>query len=180
MLTNSYQAGAALDATTANASPEAFSLILLKSRGQGPFFLQKRERSNEIEYAGRICLFGGRIENSETPEGCAVRELAEETGLDLSVDQLEMLARVESQNEAGARNFGHIYVVEDLDLKALKKLAVKGGEPVFLTSREIDRRHNALTPITRFALGAYEDLTQKRSLMGVSKKRSGILGFAGI
>ncbi|MEO0397921.1 MAG: NUDIX domain-containing protein [Pseudomonadota bacterium] len=161
MLTHSYQAQAPIDLQV-DERPQGYSLVLLKSRGEGPFLVQQREKGPDVDYEGRIGLFGGRIESNETPEGCALREVLEETGLKLEMGDLTMLARIESETDAGVRNFGHLYVAENLDIKELRRLKIKEGKGLFLKRRELGRRHEAMTAITLFAVSAYDDLVKAR------------------
>jgi 8-oxo-dGTP diphosphatase len=61
---------------------------------------------------GRWSLPGGRVEPGETPAAAAVREVREETGLDVVVDTL--VGRVERAGPAGAT-----YVIDDFACTAL-------------------------------------------------------------
>lgn len=49
--------------------------VLLVKRGKEPFF-------------GEWAIPGGRIENQESAEQCAIREMKEETGLDIEIGKL--------------------------------------------------------------------------------------------
>lgn len=53
--------------------------------------LQLRDDIPDIHYPGMITTFGGGAERHETPLECALRELAEETGLRPRAEALELL-----------------------------------------------------------------------------------------
>ena len=178
MLTQSYQANEPLGVLDPEFRPQGYSLVLLKSKGEGPFLVQQREKGPDVEYEGRIALFGGRMESKETPEGCALREVFEETGLQLHKDDLVMLARIESETETGERNFGHLYVAENLDIKALRRLKIKEGKGLFLKRKELGRRHEAMTAITLFAVSAYDDLIKARAGDGPKARFGDLFAFA--
>ncbi len=60
-------------------------------RPDGKILLQKRDWKKGIRYPGRWAIPGGRREEGETTVDCAVREIAEETGLVVGSDDLEAL-----------------------------------------------------------------------------------------
>jgi tryptophan synthase alpha chain len=89
--------------------------------GRGHVLLQQRDDRPDLAYAGRWTLFGGQVEEGETPEDCIRREIKEELDLDLSVEYwttVECLARTTAQTIV----FNHLYVaqmarpIEDLTL----------------------------------------------------------------
>ncbi len=141
-----------------------YSTVLLKCQGEGPFLIQERRREQGVDYAGRYAMFGGRQQGGESPEGCAVREVLEETGLHLDVNQLIKLGRIEGDNEMGQTTFGHLFLAEDLDFPTLQDLEIKDGKGVFLKRSDLARFYPRVTSITLFALGAYEDLMYSRRL----------------
>ena len=60
----------------------------------------------------RFMLPGGKIEPGEAPEDCAIREAAEELGVTLDPERLDLLGVWEASaaNEPGHSVRGHIYV----------------------------------------------------------------------
>lgn len=60
----------------------------------------------------RFMLPGGKIEPAEEPAACAIREAAEELGVTLDQDRLDLLGVWEAPaaNEPDHRVHGHIYV----------------------------------------------------------------------
>ncbi len=150
------------DARAPESAVEHYSTVLIKAQGEGPFLLQERTRGKGVQYPGRFSMFGGRREGQETAEGCAVREVLEETGLELNAVDLTLLARVESQNERGALTAGHLFLSEGLPFDILKDLDIKDGGGVFLKRNEVPRQWARLTSITHFAIGAFEELERLR------------------
>ncbi|MDB5258990.1 MAG: hypothetical protein JWO73_198 [Candidatus Taylorbacteria bacterium] len=65
-------------------------------------------------------LPGGRSEASETPEKCAAREVAEETGLEIDIDNLVVI----EQQDRGT----HVLTIFRIDLASLKGLKGVGDE----------------------------------------------------
>jgi ADP-ribose pyrophosphatase YjhB (NUDIX family) len=67
--------------------------------------------------AGTWGLPGGHLEHDETPEGAAVRELAEETGLRADPDDLVLLDTVTAEPFDGKRivSIGYVVRAEDVD-----------------------------------------------------------------
>ncbi|MBI4122968.1 MAG: NUDIX domain-containing protein [Parcubacteria group bacterium] len=60
-------------------------------RPDGKILLQKRDWKRGIWYPGRWVIPGGAREEGETPAECAVREIAEETGVRVSISDLQKL-----------------------------------------------------------------------------------------
>ena len=151
-----------LGARAAAGAREHFAAVLIKARRGGPFLVQERGAGEGALYARRFGLFGGRRESNESPEGCAVREVLEETGLELTADELVPLGRLESENEAGAPTFGHLFLAEDIEEGRLSGLEIRQGKGVLLRRGRLARHYARLTPVAAFALGAYEDLARAR------------------
>jgi 8-oxo-dGTP diphosphatase len=60
------------------------SVAVLIYDGVGTYLLQHRDERSDIVYPGKIGLFGGKIEDGESPEQGAVREIREELCIDIS------------------------------------------------------------------------------------------------
>ena len=66
----------------------AVVLAVLPDTERGPCFILTRRASGLRNHAGQWALPGGRLDEGETPEEAALRELREEVGLDLPPDAL--------------------------------------------------------------------------------------------
>ncbi|BGP22826.1 hypothetical protein JCM10295v2_001717 [Rhodotorula toruloides] len=85
--------------------------FLLNSRGE--FVVGVRKGSHG---AGCLQLPGGHLEFGETPEACAVREVAEETGLAIRADNVRFLTATNDVFEADKKHYITLFVacrVED-------------------------------------------------------------------
>lgn len=60
----------------------------------GRFLLHHRDDRPDVVYPGHWAGFGGAVEPGETPEDALVRELFEETGLELSPGEAHVVAEV--------------------------------------------------------------------------------------
>ena len=83
------------------------SVMLVNRRGH--VLLQQRDDRPDLAYAGHWTLFGGQVEDGETPEECIRRELKEELDLDLSVEYwttVECAARTTAETVV----HNHLYV----------------------------------------------------------------------
>ena len=63
-------------------------------RRDGTYLMQRRPNSKTVGAAGLIGLFGGTIEQGETPIEAVCRELGEETSLELSPEDFSYLGHV--------------------------------------------------------------------------------------
>ena len=81
--------------------------------------LQLRDDKPDIHYPGMITAFGGAAEPSETPEECALRELAEETGLQARAEELQRLGVVSKVDFRGHATASVFFLLLDVDPEAL-------------------------------------------------------------
>lgn len=147
------------------AHAELYSVVLMKERGNGAFLVQKRAKGEGIVYPGRLGLFGGRQEPGETPEICALREIKEETGIDLDPANISLLARLLAHDEFGNLSFGHIYFAEDLSrqqVEAALRFKTPEGQVLLLRRSDIGARWRQLTSITSYAFMSFFDFEEAR------------------
>lgn len=159
------------------AHAEQYSVVLLKERGRGGFLVQRRARARGVVYAGRLGLFGGRQEAGETPEACAIREVAEECGIELRARDLTPLAQLLAHDEFGNLSFGHIYLTEDIErdqTRAALRHRCKEGAVVVLRPEEVGGRWRELTSVTSYSFKAFGDLERARE-----PEERGLAGFVG-
>jgi len=67
----------------AELRPAAVALVIVANETGAPCFVLTRRASRMRAHKGQWALPGGRIDEGESPEGAARRELREEVGLDL-------------------------------------------------------------------------------------------------
>lgn len=83
------------------------SVMLINRRGH--VLLQQRDDRPDLAYAGYWTLFGGQVEDGETPEECIRREIREELDLDLAVEYwttVECPARTTAETVV----YNHLYI----------------------------------------------------------------------
>src|SRR3954468_22760792 len=95
--------------------------------------LQLRDNKPGINYPGMIGAFGGSADHGETPADCALRELAEETGLQASAGDLHRLGAVSMIDPQGNPRASVFFLLRDVDPDAL---AVTEGSAILLSFAE--------------------------------------------
>ncbi len=81
--------------------------------------LQLRDDKPDIENPGRITSFGGSAEPGETPVECALRELAEETGIRAKPADLLRLGTSSKPNLRGHPTALVFFLLREVDPAAL-------------------------------------------------------------
>lgn len=94
--------------------PKGIPSVLLIERGHAP-------------YAGHLALPGGYVENDETFQQAAVRELAEETGVTVNPDRLHRVGIYDAPDRDPR---GRVVSVAYLAIVADRPLAVGGDDAV--------------------------------------------------
>jgi len=140
------------------------------ARGVAPILLQRRDNESE-PVRGRIELPGGRWRSGESPALCAVREVAEETGV--TVSGVEGVVVADGEGDGSLVVVNPLVVVAGIDgrLPAVHVVltAVGAGSPVpesGLTTdvrwwsledvqRAVESDPNGFIPSSRAALVAY-------------------------
>ena len=90
------------------------AVILISSKGE--LVLQLRDDNPNIVDPGKLSLFAGRIEDDETPEVAASRELFEETTL----KRMDLKFYKEFHKEAGrhgAKGTCYVYILKGVDVR---------------------------------------------------------------
>ena len=128
----------------------------LVERGDS-YLLQLRPQNRRIGAAGLIGCFGGKIEQGETPQHAAWRELAEETTINVSEQDYVELGEV---NVISDNNFqtikvkGHLYKVT-IDPSISIEAKPGHGEVVSIQKDDIPARLDEMTPGTRASFEQY-------------------------
>jgi 8-oxo-dGTP diphosphatase len=117
-------------------------------RKDGKYMLLKR--SPEKKYAPNfIHPFGGKLDKDENPFRGAVREVKEETGIDIKNLKLEAVVFEIKPDNTKPENWIIFYFSSDYDKGELKK--TEEGKIVFLTVKEL--RNASLFPSTKKIIG---------------------------
>ena len=106
---------------------------------QGRFLLLKR--ADHCVYGGTWCSPGGKIEPNESKESAVQRELMEETGITLNVDQFEFLKTVFIRDEQFEYSF-HIFRIDFQDQRP----------SIVLNEEHVDYKWLELSEIWEFPL----------------------------
>ena len=96
--------------------------------------LQLRDNIPEIACPGMITPFAGAAEQGETPIDCALRELAEETGLEPRPEDLRPLGMTSGRDIKGRPLACAYFLLTDVDPEGL---VVTEGRPIILPVAEI-------------------------------------------
>lgn len=94
----------------------------------GLLALQLRDDRPDIENPGMITAFGGLAEPGESAIAAAARELGEELGLAVSLDQLQPLLVLENRRGDGGAIRCELFVLEVSDVGALHALEGQRAE----------------------------------------------------
>ena len=117
----------------------------------GRLLLQLRDDVPNILYPGKVGLFGGHREGSETFLECVVREIHEELSYYLPPERFEpLVSRVGPDSEVpGGTVRAEFFVVRGVPVD---KLNVTEGSLKIVLVDELDQITDVLTPSARFAL----------------------------
>lgn len=80
---------------------------------------------------GSLCIPGGHVEDNETPRQAAIRELKEELGVSISVDDLEFLC-VAARDKDPDAYVAYEFILKDKDLDYLNCEPDKCAELVWI------------------------------------------------
>jgi 8-oxo-dGTP pyrophosphatase MutT (NUDIX family) len=117
---------------------------------QGRFLLQQRDNAPKILYPGRVGLFGGHREGSESFIQCVVREINEEISYYIPPGRFRYLATYDGvlhRNRATAR--GAIFVADGIPADSL---VVTEGSLLIVPKAQLAEIEHKLSPSARFAL----------------------------
>jgi 8-oxo-dGTP pyrophosphatase MutT (NUDIX family) len=124
--------------------------IVMALIGQGDnYVLQRRDINPNIGAAGLVGCFGGKIEEGETPQEAAAREISEETNLRPKPEDLSFIGEV---NVASDRNGQPIQVnsqVFRLTVDPSAEIVAADGERVLYAKDNAGSHLSEMTPATR-------------------------------
>jgi 8-oxo-dGTP pyrophosphatase MutT (NUDIX family) len=101
--------------------------------GDGRLILQLRDDIPTIDNPGMITPFAGGAEPGETPTTCALRELAEETGLHADPECLRFLGEASRVDRLGRTTACVYFLLQGVDPAALR---VTEGRAIVMTLRD--------------------------------------------
>jgi 8-oxo-dGTP diphosphatase len=99
----------------------------------GRLVLQLRDDKPDIHYPGMITAFGGGAEQGETPVECALRELAEETGIEARTEDLRRLGAVSKVDFRGHPTAAVFFLLRGVDPD---RLVITEGAAIVLSFAE--------------------------------------------
>ena len=120
----------------------------------GRFLLQQREDVPGILFPGKIGLFGGHREGSESFLQCVVREVREEISYFVSPERFEHMESfrgADSEIEGGTIR-GECYVVRDVPVDAI---TVAEGSLFIAAPEDMPMLMQRLTPSAQAAIGLF-------------------------
>jgi 8-oxo-dGTP pyrophosphatase MutT (NUDIX family) len=121
----------------------AASVVMVTRDGR--LILQLRDNIPDIDNPGMITAFGGAAERGETPVECALRELAEETGLRADAAALRLLGAATKRDFRGNNTACVFYELRDVDPVSL---AITEGTAIVLSLQQA-AADASLTPLCR-------------------------------
>jgi len=130
----------------------AASVVLLLARDRR-MVLQLRDDKPDIDNPGMITGFGGGAERHETPIACALRELAEETGIQARAEDLQRLGTASKVDIRGNPTALVFFLLRGIDPDAL---VVTEGTAITLSFREIAADPRLTESCRRFCMALAE------------------------
>lgn len=126
----------------------AGALLIEKS---GKVILQKRDIKPNIVNSGKITLFGGSVEDSETTEDCLKREIKEE--IDVNIINFDYFGLYEKKQVVHGEDCDcYVYLVRDIDTERIK---VNEGQGYVLVSANDNYLTKEYSLITQSVLNDY-------------------------
>ena len=136
----------------------AVAVIIFNDKGH--VLLQLGDDKPGIFFPNHWGFFGGAVDQNETPEACAQREIAEETGLSLDVSRLHQLPSVGLGFKLNSPLIWRFFFFAEVDKNEANSLQIHEGQKGrFFEPNDCLKIPN-FTPYDRFALWAF--LNQNR------------------
>jgi 8-oxo-dGTP pyrophosphatase MutT (NUDIX family) len=128
---------------------EGTSALLVSTDGR--LLMQLRDDLPHISDPGKISLFGGRREGTETFLECVVREIHEEIGYYLPPERFELIGRYSGPDHSTPNGTlrGEVFLARDVPVD---ELTVTEGSLVIVAMNELDGIGGMLAAPAAFAL----------------------------
>ncbi len=133
-----------------NYDTEAAGVILIDPEGN--VIAQLRDNKPTINEPGLASFFGGAMELGESPLQGALRELREETNLDLAPNDLQpFTSGVVLRTVDGQRELRHIFIAKNINPNGL---TVYEGQGIYIVK---DRNDPLITPTMKATFDKWFD-----------------------
>lgn len=101
------------------------SIVLVNPKGL--LIFQKRDNKPSIRYPGMITVWGGAVEDQETPLQAALREIKEETNLAPSLKDFEFIGEYPRKYKINELSvICYIYILRNIDETSLQVFEGQG------------------------------------------------------
>lgn len=122
--------------------------------------MQHNNDNPDINDAGKIDLFGGPIKAGETPIGGAVRELKEETGLEIHPSDLEFFDTYYKEASVHGQDAEvHVFILAGVNED---RVYVYGGQSLWVVRRGDDLNAINFSVLAREVVDGYLKRKKKR------------------
>ena len=122
-----------------------------RSRFAPRLLLQLRDDNPEIQNPGKIRLFGGAREGSESFLDCIVREIHEELGYYLPPQRFELIFRWAGPGNIWLGSAAHVELFLARDVP-VERLAVREGSLTIVAVDELQQLRETLAPAAEYAI----------------------------
>jgi 8-oxo-dGTP pyrophosphatase MutT (NUDIX family) len=133
---------------------EIAAAILIVTDGR--VLLQRRDDKPNILQPGKVGMFGGHREGTESFIECVVREISEEISFRLPAERFQHLFSLDGPDpeRSEGRVKGEFFVAYDIPID---KLTITEGKLFVVGLDDISKLQNELTPVTIMALDVYSE-----------------------
>ncbi|MDO8260341.1 MAG: NUDIX domain-containing protein [Candidatus Magasanikbacteria bacterium] len=131
-------------------TPKDGSKVFIKNNRLNKYLFVLRDNKPNIPNAGCWSLLGGGIENNETPLEALVREIKEETNIELfDIKKINIQKFVLTVNNKPFKVTGHIFhAYTDAELKNIK--LYEGKKVAYFTIDELKKEKNISSGMIKF------------------------------
>jgi 8-oxo-dGTP pyrophosphatase MutT (NUDIX family) len=120
------------------------------------FILQRRDDKPGILNPGKVTAWGGAVEGNETPIEAAVREVAEETNLSPSQEDLEFFGEYPRNFKVkGQKVVCHVFILRNVDENSL---IVREGQGFIIVDPKTNLSNPLYTEFTNDLIRDYRQL----------------------
>jgi 8-oxo-dGTP pyrophosphatase MutT (NUDIX family) len=128
---------------------------------EGNLLLQRRDNNPAISSPNMISIFGGSAEPQESNlQDVAMREIREETGLNLKASAYQALVEFENQYPDGRIIRGKFFLLTEIDTSTLE---ITEGTLIEIPVSEVGKYIHEMVPTTCFVVSLYLQSIKKQS-----------------